>query len=137
MGGNLTVLTKSSGSGHRPIAVGETLRRLVCKVATQVAMEEVKSHLAPLQVGVGVSGACEGVIHAVRQWFHRNRDCPDKVIVTLDIANVFNTMDRSAFASVVRHLIPGCAPWVDLAYLSHSKLKLQNQLLLSARGIQQ
>eukprot|EP00971_Amphidinium_carterae_P170194 3372204-Amphidinium_carterae.1 len=28
MGGNLTVLTKSSGSGHRPIAVGETLRRL-------------------------------------------------------------------------------------------------------------
>eukprot|EP00971_Amphidinium_carterae_P170195 3372204-Amphidinium_carterae.2 len=46
-------------------------------------------------------------------------------------------MDRSAFASVVRHLIPGCAPWVDLAYLSPSKLKLQNQLLLSARGIQQ
>eukprot|EP00971_Amphidinium_carterae_P258017 5121267-Amphidinium_carterae.1 len=42
MGGNLTVLTKPGGSGHRPIAVGETLRRLCCKVVFASAVEDVQ-----------------------------------------------------------------------------------------------
>eukprot|EP00971_Amphidinium_carterae_P027460 540887-Amphidinium_carterae.1 len=64
MGGKLTVLTKPGGSGHRPIAVGETIRRLCCKVVSATAVEEVQDYLRRVQFGVGVSGACEGIVHA-------------------------------------------------------------------------
>eukprot|EP00971_Amphidinium_carterae_P147932 2932313-Amphidinium_carterae.2 len=112
MGGNLTVLTKPGGSRHRPIAVGKTILRLCCKVVAASAVDEIQEYLRPVQFGVGVGGACEGIVRAVRQLFSGNSTEPYKLVVTLDISNAFNTMDRSAFAAVVRHLLPGFAATV-------------------------
>ena len=60
-GANLTPLCKLDG-GVRPVAVGETLRRLVGKVllATGVSKAQVAA-LAPTQVGIGVKSAAESV----------------------------------------------------------------------------
>ena len=65
-GANLTPLRKPDG-GVRPVAVGETLRRLAGKVllSTGVAKGQVAS-LAPVQVGVGVPGAAEAVVIATQ-----------------------------------------------------------------------
>ena len=58
---NLTPLRKPDG-GVRPVAVGDTLRRLVGKVllSTSAARSQVEA-LTPTQVGVGVRSATESV----------------------------------------------------------------------------
>ena len=67
-GANLTPLKKADG-GVRPVAVGETLRRLVGKalLSTPVARAQV-SGLTPVQVGVGVRSAAEAVKWGHSRW---------------------------------------------------------------------
>ena len=59
---------RKADGGVRPVAVGETLRRLTGKVllATAVAKAQI-SHLTPVQVGVGVPSAAESVVMGT-QW---------------------------------------------------------------------
>jgi len=135
-GGSLTALAKPDG-GLRPVAVGETLRRLVGKVLASVVSEDIKSYLEPLQVGVGTKGGCEAVVHVVRQWLGRSRSDKDRVLVMMDLSNAFNCLDRSAFRQAVRRVVPCIAPWVDFCYGDASPLLLGDHPLESARGIQQ
>lgn len=51
VGASLHALPKPSG-GVRPIAVGESLRRLVGKLLRQAVKTDVRSGLWPLQIGV-------------------------------------------------------------------------------------
>jgi hypothetical protein len=64
-GARLHALPKKSG-GVRPIAVGETLRRLVSKVLCQSVRADCAQYFWPLQVGVGISMGGEAAIHTIR-----------------------------------------------------------------------
>ena len=99
--------------------------------------EAVKEYLEPIQVGVGTRGGTEAVVHVARQRLHRNRANPSKLLLTLDLENTFNSIDRSAFVSAARRIIPGTVPWVDFCYRRPAHLLLGNHRITSARGIQQ
>jgi len=94
-GASLAALPKPSGD-LRPVAVGETWRRLAGKVLAKATVPELRSHFEPLQMGVGTSGGCEAIVHVVRQWLARNRHDVNRVLLTLDLKNAFNSVDRSA-----------------------------------------
>ena len=64
-GARLVALGKSGG-GVRPIAVGETLRRLAGKLLIARNQPEAASCLQPEQVGVGVLRGAESLVHKVR-----------------------------------------------------------------------
>ena len=83
-GGSLAALKKPDG-GLRPIAIGETWRRLVGKVLAQTIIEDVREYLEPLQVGVGTQGGAEAVVHVVRQWLGRHGGDTDRVVGMLDL----------------------------------------------------
>ena len=40
-------------------------------------------------------------MHVARQWMSRNAGDKDKVLVTIDVENALNMIDRSAFLSEV------------------------------------
>ncbi len=61
-GATLLGSPKKSG-GHRPIAVGEVLRQLTSKCLASTSRRSAISSLTPLQLGVGVKGGCEAIIH--------------------------------------------------------------------------
>ncbi len=61
----------------------------------------------------------------------------DKVMATLDLSSAFNMVDRSAFRSAVRGMVPALAPWVDLCHSRPSMLCFGGHRLRSSRGIQQ
>ena len=63
-GASLLAYQKKDG-GVRPIAVGEALRRLTSKCLSHSVQEQASQTLTPLQVGVGVKGGCEAIVHAV------------------------------------------------------------------------
>ena len=135
-GASLVALPKPGGD-LRPIAVGETWRRLTSKVLATGTAGEMRGFLEPVQVGVGTRGGAEATVHVARQWLHRNREAPNKVFLTMDLENAFNSLDRSAFLGAVRRVSPGMAPWVDFCYKRPSHLFLGDRRLTSARGVQQ
>ena len=60
-----TLLTsRKKGGGHHPIAVGEVLCRLTSKCLSTTARRAALDSLVPSQLGVGVEGGCEAIIHA-------------------------------------------------------------------------
>ena len=61
-----TALMKKDGS-HRPVAVGETLRRLTAKVLL-AAVSEHTTGLRPAQLGFRTKSDCEAIVHAIRRW---------------------------------------------------------------------
>ena len=134
---SLTALPKKDG-GLRPVAVGETWRRLVGKLLAKAGTEKVREHLEPLQVGVGTQLGTEAVVHVVRQWLGRHNADTSRVLATMDLSNAFNCLDRSAFRQAVRRVVPSWAPWVDFCYSESSPLFLgRAHTLESARGVQQ
>ena len=137
---NLTALRKKDG-GIRPIAVGNTLRRLVSKVASRPVIQALASQLAPIQLGVGVQGGCEAAAHAIRSVTQRvssPRPTGDgRILVKLDMKNAFNSIRRDHLLDVCHTRIPSLYPLAHLAYSTPSLLLASNELIESASGVQQ
>ena len=135
-GATLSAIPKPDDS-HRPVAAGETLRRIVGKCLASEAKEELAEVFGATQMGVGRKMGCEAIVHAVRAWLARNSSHPDKCIVTLDLSNAFNAVDRPAVLEAVRRWHPSWAPWADFCYRSQSNLLLGGERIHSSRGVQQ
>ena len=136
-GGNLFAALKKSG-GHRPIAVGETLRRLTAKCVTRKATADAKESLAPNQLGVGVKGGAEAIIHAVNAVFHDNNIADkDKWILQVDFSNAFNGISREEMQNRIREHCPKAAAWTESCYSSASHLFFSQTKICSSTGSQQ
>ena len=114
-GANLTPLKKEDG-GVRPVAVGETLRRLVGKalLATGTAKRQV-AELTPLQVGVGVRGAAESVAMGAQALVNHLGTSTRWCMLKVDMANAFNTVDRTAMLKATLHYTPALYNFLQFA----------------------
>ena len=117
---NLTDLRKDGRI--RPIAVGNAFRRLASKVGCAAVTPSLARQLSPSQIGVGIQGACEAAVHAIRRYVidhtesgqsHQNR-----LIVKLDLKNAFNTVRRDHLLIVCCERIPPIARLAHVAYSS-------------------
>ena len=69
LGATLIALKKKEG-GLRPIAVGQTLRRMVAKCAAHLVIHAIGADLAPQQLGCGIPLGCEAAVHAPHLYLH-------------------------------------------------------------------
>ena len=124
----LFALPKKS-NGVRPIAVGETLRRL----AATVMLRSAHSSLPPLARQFIVrSDGCVTVANIVRSTIERfNEAC----VVTVDLRNAFNSVDRNAVLTAVNNT-QLCA-YTQWAYGLPSILRFGTSTLSSSTGVQQ
>lgn len=132
-GANLTPLKKPDG-GVRPVAVGETLRRLVGKalLSSGVAKSQVSS-LAPLQVGVGIRSAAEMVAIGAQSLVDHLGPTASWCILKVDMANAFNTVDRTALLKASLHYTPSVYNYLRFAYGTDVPLHLGNGIKLQSR----
>lgn len=133
-GGSLCALTKKDG-GIRPIAVGNTIRRLVAKLCCRAVKLDMSSYLQPHQVGFGTPLGCEAAIHATRM-FAMAEDC-DNIIIKLDIRNAFNSIERDSILSEVKDLTPTIFPFLNQCYSTSSNLLYNGSSIESQVGAQQ
>ena len=68
---SLSALSKKKG-GVRPIAVSEILRRFIAKCLVKEAKSEVIELFDSIQLGVGVSGGAEAIIHSAKTTYEKN-----------------------------------------------------------------
>ena len=87
----LITLAKKCG-GIRPIAIGNSLRRLTSKCISRRMLEKFKDYFWPFQLGAGVKHGSEAAAHVARDFI----ECAerDQAFVKIDFANAFNSVRR-------------------------------------------
>ena len=135
-GAPLMALVKQGG-GLRPIAIGETIRRLVSKCCCEATVEDTKILFGPLQVGVATQGGAEASIHAVRRLAKEFGEDPGKIMLKVDFSNAFNSVDRTEMLAQVHEKLPGLYRWVEYCYSQPAHLFFGSCLLKSMAGVQQ
>ena len=132
-GARLHAALKKDG-GIRPIAVGNLLRRLVGKCCASELQHRAATLLSPNQLGVGVRGGCEAIVHTVREPLKAN---PSLYLLQADLVNAFNLADRAAAMEDVAKLFPEILAWVTTCYGKPSHLLFGAITILSERGFHQ
>jgi hypothetical protein len=97
---------------HRPISMGETLRRITGKDAMRQLKEHITPYLEPLQYGAGSNRGCAHIHTLLREQLRR---CPDFVLLKCDVSNAFNSMisrhihagggEQIPYAAAARHAV--------------------------------
>ena len=135
-GAPLTALAKRNG-GFRPIAVGETLCRLVSKVCCLSVRSLLPDLLLPFgQVGVGISGGLEAAVHSMRSILSLYGS-DSSLCLKLDMTNAFNECSRSNFLSRCHADLPELFAWVQWCYCCAGELRFGPHRILSTTGVQQ
>ena len=124
-------------SGVRPIAVGETLRRIAAKCLVARFQPEAVENLTPLQLGVGVPGAAEAVVHHYSHWRREVPADSDNAMLLIDFANAFNTLDRGSMIDAIKSRAPQFYNYAAFCYGCPTALLGDGFSLWSGRGTQQ
>jgi hypothetical protein len=111
----LVLLPKPTG-GVRPLAVGEAWTRLLGRILSKRATGTASRHLAPIQFGIGVKGGVEVVSHLVQAASRAVLSGENLVIQSVDFANAFNCVSRTAIHQQVISHLPQLTPYVRWAY---------------------
>ena len=133
---SLTALKNLKG-GVRPIAVGEVLRRLVAKCKAKQTQTEPAELFSSEQLGVGVKGGAESIIHATKITFEKLQLSQDAGIVQIDFKNAFTSIKRNQILNVAVTLMPSAASFAIYCYLQHSHLYYSNKSVKSQFRVQQ
>ena len=113
----LIFVPKETG-GERPIAIGDSLLRLLLRTLNAKYAPILQTSLEPLQVAVGTRGGCE-VMAALAQDSFNRRD----FTLTLDLKSAFNQVWRRAIADGLVRFAPGLLPIFKLLYGRPSELR--------------
>eukprot|EP00663_Eupelagonemidae_sp_cell21sb_P000220 gene220-2251_t len=114
-GATLFAIAKKDG-GARPIAAGETYRRLTASCLCTLHRDAARDLLWPRQLGVAVPLGVEIGVHTARNWMIRNATARRKVAIKIDFRNAFNEVKRSKFLQAFRRDLPGFSPWMEWCY---------------------
>ena len=107
----LNKLKDGSPPDLRPIAVGESLRRLTGKCICTLVKDKASDLFQPLQLGVACSSGSEKIIHGLRKSIEDHWMEEDFVVFKIDIQNAFNLVSIQAVlyecATSFPELLPG------------------------------
>ena len=124
---NLLPLAKEDG-GVRPIAVGDTCRRLAGKVLLRTTLMQTQSgSFRPRQTGVGVPMACDLIEMGVQSVAQSPGQ--EWVVLQVDLKNAFNSVSRQAMLEVAREKVPSTYKWLAWCYATPCPLYCQGKLL--------
>ena len=136
-GATLIAFSKPNG-GVRPIAIGNTLRRLTAKAAAFSLKAELQPKLYPYQLGVSIPGGAEAIVHSGRSFCNSKILSSDPVaFLKIDFENAFNSIRRDAFLRTIKKELGCLYPFLFQCYSEINFLIFNNHILDSAEGIQQ
>ena len=121
----------------RPIAVGETIRRLASKGACAAVKSKARSLFQGQQFGVVTAAGSEIIIHLCRRTIAAHADEPYFALGKIDLSNAFNNVSGTAFLSLTLQHFPDLYKWVEWCHETESCLTYGSQTIPSAEGVQQ
>ena len=134
-GAKLIGLRKKDG-GIRPIAVGNTLRRICSKCVSSFATDQRRIDFHGTQFGCGTSRGAEIAAHVFRNLLE-NEQNPENVILKMDFKNAFNSVKRDKILDTVFRKRRQIYNYTHSAYSETSHLFLGDKIIQSQEGCQQ
>jgi len=129
-------LRKADGS-VRPIAVGETLRRLVGKFLLQTpTAKQAVEHMQPAQMAFRKGSPCSAMGMGVQEAINVLPSTEPWVLLQVDLSNAFNTLHRMCIMTQVRLHCRPFVTWIQQA-LQPAPLFCGDEIIYSTRGVQQ
>jgi Reverse transcriptase (RNA-dependent DNA polymerase) len=119
---NNKLLALQKGEKIRPICCSDPWLRNAGSSVVASLKVEINEVMEPIQLGVGVSGGVEIVVHAAQMFFEGMQEHANNVIVALDCKNAFNSVDRYAIRDEIEIHFPDMLPHYDWTYGNRSKL---------------
>ncbi|KAL5503591.1 hypothetical protein EMCRGX_G010564 [Ephydatia muelleri] len=119
---NLLASGKAPPMVARPIAVGESLRRLTGKCICALVKDKASDLFQPLQLGVACSSGSEKIIHGLRKSIEDYWMEEDIVVFKIDMQNAFNLVSRQAVLDEYATSFPEILPSVTWCYGTRSLL---------------
>ena len=86
------------------------------------------------QLGVGVKGGADSVIHATKIKFEKLQLSQDAGILQIDFENAFNSVKRSQILNAAVTSMPSLASFAIYCYSQHSNLYYSNKSVTSQSG---
>ena len=105
LAGGVSIALQKPGSGVRPLACGDPLRRLVAKCFCMAGKDEISQIFKGTNFGVGCPGGVEIVAHSLRDVL-RKYGKSDLALLKIDFSNAFNSIDRGAFMRATCDVLP-------------------------------
>lgn len=87
----------------------------MAKVAARLVRDEMIDLLAQRQLGFGVKGGAEMVVHAARVYLHNLQ--PGNAMVKLDFHNAFNTIRCDRMLEATLEFAPDIFPFVYIQFI--------------------
>ena len=134
-GAKLIGLNKDDG-GVRPIAVGNTLRRICSKCVSSFAADQRQNDFHGSQFGCGTSRGAEIAAHVFRNLLE-NEHNPENVILKMDFKNAFNSLKRDKMLDTVFRKRRQIYNYTYSAYGEASHLFFGDKVIQSQEGCQQ
>ena len=134
-GAKLIALKKPDG-GLRPIAIGNTFRRLSAKCAGYHDFESRQARYGNRQVGVGTKRGAELASHVFRCLIESPQP-KENVILKIDFENAFNSINRQFMLEKVFEIHPEVYKYSHSAYTQPSFLFYGDSEIKSCEGTQQ
>lgn len=109
----ITAAIKPDGVRIRPLAAGDSLRRLVGRALARQCTEQVRDAISPYQFGVGVRSGCEVVIHSLQVLLDSN---PNLCLLSIDGIGAFDYISRQSMLSKLIQTCPELYNFVMMFY---------------------
>ena len=93
LGANLLELEKPGSTKPRPVAVGELFYRVSTSLSTSPLDKAIAEVLLPIQMGIGVPGGVETVVHFLNAMLTDTQE--QTSAIAADISNAFNNRERA------------------------------------------
>ena len=103
----------------QPIGVGEVLRKIVGKVIVSTLRDDMITLVGLLQVCAGQESGSEAAVHAM---YIMHKEEHTEAILLVDIANVFNSVNRKMFLCNINVVCPSISIYVQNCYTLTSHL---------------
>ena len=116
---NSRLIPLDKDPGVRPIGIGEVLRRIVGKVISRHAANEIKEAAGPLQTCAGHGAGAEAAIHSMKDIFEAEGT---DAILLIDASNAFNRLNRAAAMHNIQITCPEISTYVINTYRQPSRL---------------
>ena len=114
------------------------LPRLIAKCLASEAKSEAIELFDSLQLGVGISGGAEAIIHSSEITYDNIVSAQkDEGVLQIDFQNAFNSVKRSHLLKATYEFIPGIAAFTNFCYCQHTPLFHNNAIIQSESSIQQ
>ena len=132
----ISIKKEATGTGRRPIAIGDMFCRLAGRYTAMLVMPELQRAVAPHQYGCGLSDGCTQVVQSIQHLLTTPAAAPPAAdggarrplaCLSIDLRNAYNSVDRRAVLRAVYDNpdLARCWRMVDFAYGRPSLLLMQ------------